>query len=159
EGRGRGQEEGSRRRQEGRAGREEGRGRRQEGRGRQEEGRSRCQEGGGGQEEGRGRRQEARRRNAMMRNVLIVASLTVLAGCSFSARGQDDYRKAVRTVLGSRSSQVEQCYRAELASNKDAHGKVVVKFDVEPKTGSFAAAKIVEGETTANKAVQKCVLD
>jgi hypothetical protein len=95
----------------------------------------------------------------MTRKVLIVASLAVLGGCSFYARGADDYRKAVREVLDTRSGQVEQCYRSELGSNKDAKGKVVVQFDVEPKTGNFVAAKVVEGESTPNKPLQKCVLD
>jgi hypothetical protein len=94
----------------------------------------------------------------MTRIVLIVATLSLASACSFYARGQDDYRKSVREVLDTRSQQVETCYRSELAANEQAKGKVVVQFDVEPKTGKFVAAKVVEGESTATKPVQQCVL-
>jgi outer membrane biosynthesis protein TonB len=93
----------------------------------------------------------------MKRTALIAATLS-LAACSFYARGQDDYRKAVREVLDTRSADVEKCYRAELSANEQAKGKVVVQFDVEPKTGKFVGAKVVEGESTPNKPLQQCVL-
>jgi hypothetical protein len=93
-----------------------------------------------------------------MIRIVTIASLAVLAGCSFYARGPNDYQKAVRSVLDTRAGQVEQCYRSELNANKDAKGKVVVRFDVEPKTGKFVAAKVVEGDSTPNKPLQQCVL-
>ena len=94
-----------------------------------------------------------------MTRTVLIASLALASACSFYARGADDYRRAVRDVLDTRSTQVQQCYRSELAANDKATGKVVVQFDVEPKTGKFVAAKVVENESTANKPVQKCVLD
>src|SRR5687767_8842673 len=94
----------------------------------------------------------------MMRSTLILVALSILAGCSFYARGQDDYRQAVRKVLDERNADVEKCYRSELASNEKATGKVVVSFNVAPKTGEFKNTKVVKEETTANKPLQKCVL-
>ena len=92
----------------------------------------------------------------MKHSILIV--LALCAGCSFYARGKDDYKKAVRNVLDGQSESIEKCYRAELESNDKAKGKVVVRFDVEPKTGAFANVEVVKDDTTANKPLQKCVL-
>lgn len=88
----------------------------------------------------------------------LVAAATMLTGCSFFARGPDDYRKAVRKVLDSRDKQVESCYKSELKSDDKAQGKVVVKFDVEPKTGNITNPAVVEKSTTASAGLQQCVL-
>lgn len=88
----------------------------------------------------------------------LLALASMFSGCSFHARGPEDYRKAVRKVLDSRNKQVESCYKSELKSDEAAKGKVVVKFDVEPSSGNIANAKIVEKQTTANAALQQCVL-
>jgi hypothetical protein len=89
---------------------------------------------------------------------ILFGALTLLSGCSFFARGPNDYRAAVRKVLDTRNAQIESCYRQALASDPAAAGKVVVKFDVEPKTGNFAKPSVVEQETSANDAVKNCVV-
>ncbi len=89
---------------------------------------------------------------------VLVGILSMLSGCSFFARGPDDYRSAVRKVLDTRNAQVESCYRQALAADPNAAGRVVVKFDVEPKTGNFANPAVVEQETRASDAVKNCVL-
>jgi hypothetical protein len=94
----------------------------------------------------------------MTRSILIIGSLVALSGCSFYARGSKDYREAVRTVLDTKSGAIEGCYKSELQGNDKAQGKVVVHFDVAPKTGEFTNADVVKDQTTANKPLQKCVL-
>jgi hypothetical protein len=90
--------------------------------------------------------------------IVLAGMLSVLSGCSFFARGPNDYRSAVRQVLDTRSSQIESCYRQALAADPNASGRVVVKFDVEPKTGNFANPSVVEQETRAPDAVKNCVV-
>jgi outer membrane biosynthesis protein TonB len=94
----------------------------------------------------------------MKKSFAFVIALACLSGCSFYARGKDDYRKAVRNTLDQRSSEIEGCYRAELKGNDAAKGKVVVRFDVAPKTGEFQNAEVVKEETTASEPLQQCVL-
>ncbi|MFT3928025.1 MAG: AgmX/PglI C-terminal domain-containing protein [Myxococcales bacterium] len=91
-------------------------------------------------------------------DVVMCGALALLSGCSFYARGPDDYRKVVRETLDTRSAQIESCYRGELAKDAAAGGRVVVKFDVEPKTGNIAKPAIVDGETTAPESVKNCVM-
>ncbi len=88
----------------------------------------------------------------------LLALASVASGCAFYARGPEDYRKAVRKVLDTREKQLEACYKAELKADDKAKGKVVVKFDVEPKTGDITNAKVVEKQTTASEGLQQCVL-
>ncbi len=89
---------------------------------------------------------------------VLLGALALLSGCSFFARGPNDYRAAVRKVLDTRNAQIESCYRQALNADPAAAGRVVVKFDVEPKTGNFAKPAIVEQETSANDAVKNCVV-
>jgi hypothetical protein len=64
----------------------------------------------------------------------------------------------VRDVLDTRHKQVESCYKSELQSDEHAKGKVVVKFDVEPKTGNFTKLNVDEKKSDAPKPLQQCVL-
>lgn len=98
-----------------------------------------------------------RSRNRPGGGALLVAA-ALLAGCSFYARGPDDYRTAVRAVLDTRQPQVKDCYAQTLKADESAKGKVVVRFDVEPKTGLIQNPTVVEDKTTANPALQQCVL-
>jgi len=93
-----------------------------------------------------------------MNKVSISMLLLALSGCSFYARGPNDYQKAVRNVLDTKNEAVETCYKKELESNEKANGKVVVHFSVEPKTGAFTKPEVVKSETTANEPLQSCVL-
>lgn len=82
----------------------------------------------------------------------------LLSACSFYARGPSEYRDAVRNVLSERQSGVQDCYKLAYEQNETAGGKVVVKFDVEPKTGVIGNAKIVPEATDAPEVLQQCVL-
>jgi len=89
---------------------------------------------------------------------VLVTALALLSGCSFFARGPDAYRSAVREVLDTRNAQIKSCYEQALAADATAGGHVVVKFDVEPKTGNITKPAIVEQETKASDAVKNCVV-
>jgi len=90
---------------------------------------------------------------------LLVLALAATMGCSFYARGPEDYRKATRELLDSKNEGVESCYKRQLKDNEKAGGTVVVKFEVEAKTGNIVNAKVVDKKSTASSELQKCVLD
>lgn len=90
---------------------------------------------------------------------VLLLTLFALGGCSFYARSPDDYRTATREVLEKKNDKIEDCYKSELAANENAKGKVVVRFDVEAKTGSLVKVKVVDNKTDASEGLQKCVVD
>lgn len=94
----------------------------------------------------------------MKATALIMAACVGLAGCSFYARGPDDYRKAVRTVLDRKQPDVESCYKQSYEKDNTLQGRVVVSFEVESKTGKVIKPSVVPAGTTANETLQKCVL-
>jgi hypothetical protein len=94
----------------------------------------------------------------MMRTALVVLACTSVLGCSFYARGPEDYRTAVRKVLQEKQPDVESCYKQSYDKDNTVQGRVVVSFEVEPKTGKVVKPSIVPAGTTANETLQKCVL-
>lgn len=94
----------------------------------------------------------------MKRCALIMVACASAAACSFYARSPDDYRTAVRKVLEHKQPEVESCYKQRYEKDNAAQGRVVVSFEVEPKTGNIVKPSIVPAGTTANEALQKCVL-
>ncbi len=95
----------------------------------------------------------------MLRRLTTAVAVVALAGCTFYARGPEDYRKATRELLDGQAGSIRSCYERELKRDDKASGKVVVRFDVEPKTGNLVNAKVVDDTTTATAPLQKCVLD
>lgn len=91
---------------------------------------------------------------AAMGLLLAAASL----GACAHARTPDEYRVAVREVLDSRRADVNACYDRAVASNEDAKGRVVAKFQVEAKSGKIMSPEIVDEETTAPEPLKQCVL-
>jgi hypothetical protein len=89
----------------------------------------------------------------------LVVLMLLASGCSFYARGPDDYRKAVREVLAQKQGDVEGCYRRAHEGSPELKGKVVVRFDVEPKTGHIVNPLVVAEQTNANEVLQHCVTD
>ena len=81
--------------------------------------------------------------------LLLVAAL--LGGCSFYARGADDYRKAVRAVLDTRQKQVEDCYKRTLQTDAKATGKVVVKNTGGTPVNGFATSVTDNGTTVGTQ--------
>jgi hypothetical protein len=85
--------------------------------------------------------------------------LALLGGCTFYARGPDAYRQAVRNVLDTKSPALESCYNSSKQQNPESQGAVVVRFDVEPKTGNIVRPEIVKEQTSADETLQRCVLE
>lgn len=94
----------------------------------------------------------------MKRSAAFMLMCAALSACSFYARSSDDYRKAVREVLEKKRPDVETCYKQTYDADQSAQGQVVASFEVEPKTGKLVKPAIVQDGTTANPALQKCVL-
>lgn len=82
-----------------------------------------------------------------------------LTGCSFFARGPDQYKSAVRSVLDTKSPDVEACYRRAHDANAEVKGTVTVHFFVEPQTGALTQPTVVKEQSTADETLQRCVLD
>lgn len=92
-----------------------------------------------------------------MRGSIVIACLA-LSACSFYARGPDSYREAVRGLLETKRPDVEACYKRSYEADQSAQGRVVAKFEVEPKSGKVINPSIVPEGTTANDALKQCVL-
>lgn len=88
---------------------------------------------------------------------MILASVALSMGCSFIARGEDQYRTDTRTLLETRNADIRSCYDNELANNPALSGDVVVNFTVEKKTGTIMNATAAEG-STAPESLQTCVV-
>ena len=74
----------------------------------------------------------------MRTNIVSFAALVSLSiGCSFIARGPDQYREDTRALLETRNPQVKSCYDRVLQTDPSAAGKVTVNFEVEKKTGTI----------------------
>jgi hypothetical protein len=93
------------------------------------------------------------------RTASTVLGLAMLSGCSFFARDSDAYRTAVRSMLDTKSPDIEGCYKRAHEANAEVKGTVVVHFFVEPKTGDITSPEVVKEQTTADEALQRCVLD
>lgn len=88
---------------------------------------------------------------------MILASVALSMGCSFIARGEDQYRTDTRALLETRNADVRSCYDNELANNPALSGDVIVNFTVEKKTGTIMNATAAEG-STAPESLQTCVV-
>jgi hypothetical protein len=90
---------------------------------------------------------------------LLAATLCAASGCQFHARAADDYRKATRELLETRSGDIQSCYDAALKGDAKVSGLVVVKFKVEAETGKIVGTKVVAEQTTAPAALSQCVVE
>jgi hypothetical protein len=88
----------------------------------------------------------------------LAVALGLLSGCQFYARGPEDYRAVTRELVETRSSKIHDCYEEILKKTPDAAGTVVVRFDLEPKTGKLVAVAVQE-ESTAPKELGACVVN
>jgi PBP1b-binding outer membrane lipoprotein LpoB len=94
----------------------------------------------------------------MKSQIVLLCGALALVGCSFYARGPDSYREAVRGMLETKRPDVEACYKRSYEADQSAQGRVIAKFDVEPKSGKVVRPEIVNEGTTANEALKQCVL-
>lgn len=94
----------------------------------------------------------------MKRQLAVLFVCAGLLGCSFYARSPDSYRAAVRDVLDQKRPEVQECYKRTVESDEAATGRVIAKFDIEPKSGKIVRPEVMSEGTTANEALQQCVL-
>jgi hypothetical protein len=94
----------------------------------------------------------------MKRSAVFILACAGLMGCSFYARGPEDYRSAVRKMLEQKQPAVSECYKQSYEKDNSVQGRVVVSFEVEPKTGKIIKPAIVPAGTTATDVLQQCVL-
>jgi len=92
---------------------------------------------------------------ALLLTAVLGASLS--SACSFYARSPDDYRKATREMLDTKSNWIKHCYEESRKTNATAKGTVVVHFLVEAKTGKVLAPELTS-ETTAPPELGACVI-
>ncbi len=88
---------------------------------------------------------------------LVLAAVAFSTGCSFIARGEDQYRTDTRALLETRNADIRACYDKELAGNPALSGDVVVNFTVEKKTGTLSNVAASEA-STAPESIQSCVV-
>jgi len=86
-------------------------------------------------------------------SILLVAGSV---GCSFMARGPEQYRDDTAAVLQSKQGDIKACYDGVLKNDAGAAGRVTVNFTVERKTGTVTAVQ-VDPSSTAPQPVQDCV--
>jgi hypothetical protein len=89
----------------------------------------------------------------------LLSFALLLGGCSFAARSPDMYRDDTRAVLETKNEQIKICYDEVLKGNKDAQGKVTVKFTVAKDTGAFSNVAVDPAGTTAPAELSTCVLN
>ena len=94
-----------------------------------------------------------------MKKVLSIFVLAAVSGCSFYARGVDDYRADTRSVIETQNKAIKDCYDVELATDASSGGTVVVNFIVEKKTGKIMNVSVDEGQTKASSALSQCVVN
>ncbi|MGK3994145.1 AgmX/PglI C-terminal domain-containing protein [Sorangium sp. So ce1024] len=90
--------------------------------------------------------------------MVLLASSSATAGCSFALRSPEMYRDDTAALLATREEQIRACYDAELAKNPGAEGKVTVSFLVLEDSGRLTDIVVDEDATTASKEVASCVV-
>lgn len=83
--------------------------------------------------------------------------LLTLTGCAL--RSAEMYRDDTRKLLTTKRSVLEACYDAELQTDRDAAGKVIVHFTIERDTGRVLNPEIDDLLSTPNRTLRGCVLD
>lgn len=93
-------------------------------------------------------------------SVVAALALSVLgaaAGCEFHARSPEDYRSVTRSLIETRTSQIQSCYDDALKTNKEAKGTVTVHFFVQEDSGALDKIEALPS-STAPEALQQCVV-
>ncbi len=95
--------------------------------------------------------------------LLSLAAFFLFAGCSTTSqntRKSSDSavsRASIQEVVKSHSSEIRNCYEAELLDNKNLRGRIGLSWSILPN-GSVADVAIKEN-TLNNQAVESCVMD
>ncbi|WP_437967149.1 AgmX/PglI C-terminal domain-containing protein [Sorangium sp. So ce260] len=91
--------------------------------------------------------------------IVLLASSSASAGCSFALRSPEMYRDDTAALLSTREEQIRACYDAELARNPSAEGKVTLSFLVLEDTGRLTDIVVDKDGTTASQEVTNCVVE
>src|SRR5690606_26773630 len=79
-------------------------------------------------------------------------------GCTYMARGPEDYQRDTRAVVETRSPEIKACYDAALKQDKALSGSVIVHFSVAPETGAIQEAMVLP-ESSAPPALGTCIVN
>jgi len=91
---------------------------------------------------------------------LALVSLAALsAGCSYYARGPEDYAKDTQQVLETRAADIKNCYDGLLKTDATTAGQVTIKFMVKAETGDIANVEVDPANTTAPESLSMCVIN
>jgi hypothetical protein len=94
-----------------------------------------------------------------MKRVLLATALgSLIVGCTFMARGPEDYKRDTRAVIESRNADIKACYDTALAQNQKLKGNVIVHFTVEKETGTIREASVLP-ESTAPASLGTCIVN
>jgi hypothetical protein len=96
----------------------------------------------------------------MLKRSLITtfALLAGAAGCSFVARGPEQYRDDAQALLETKQPAIKECYDAALKGHPTTEGRITVRFTVQNETGKIVSPNVDEAQTTAPPALRECVL-
>jgi hypothetical protein len=86
------------------------------------------------------------------------AALLAVAACGGIARTPEQYRDDTAKLLEAQSGVIQQCYARELAADRNAKGKVTLRFDVARRTGKIIRITQDPARTTASSALAQCVV-
>ncbi|HEY3235110.1 MAG TPA: AgmX/PglI C-terminal domain-containing protein [Polyangiaceae bacterium] len=86
------------------------------------------------------------------------ALLSAATGCSYYARGPEDYRDDTKTLLDSKNPDIKKCYDEALKKDQNLKGTVTVHFTVKSETGKIEDAAAVKEQSTAPEPLQNCVV-
>ena len=90
-----------------------------------------------------------------LRNGSLIAVFA--AGCTFIARGPEQYRDDTRALLETKTGSIQACYDEALKQDPSLSGKVTVHFTVEKKTGTIKDVEVDKERTTAPSSLASCV--
>lgn len=102
----------------------------------------------------------------MYTRMLAVAVLSFLSSEFFaeagpqgeeaSAKGTLD-KALIRQVVRQHLGEVQQCYKAQLQTNKDLAGRLTVRFTIDP--GGKVVESRIEATSLGSPACEKCIAD
>lgn len=94
----------------------------------------------------------------MHKTIVLIPLVALAAGCSFIARDVDTYKMDNRSLVETRTPQIEACYDSALARTPSLSGEVAASWTVEKKTGKLTNITVLADQSTAPQGLQECVM-
>lgn len=95
----------------------------------------------------------------MNKSFALLSLAALAAGCSYHARGPEDYAKVTQEVLETRAESIKACYDEALKSSPTIAGRVTVRFTVQAETGDLTGFAVDPENTNAPEALSTCVIN